>query len=170
MNLARNPHLNNFSIPDSNLSGALQTLPLSDRGLRIDERSPMESSSRPTKGQPAPAPYYLTQGDSALYCQTCGRVIGKKILDLLLSENIDTKKKKKKSNVEKPITSRPKKSQRIQSLFQRSQILLRQMQAAQAERSPGQFRPTRRGCPARTPLRAFYGRTWRPRPPRQGPA
>ncbi|RMX88374.1 hypothetical protein D0869_01653 [Hortaea werneckii] len=51
---------------------------LSDRGLQIDKRPPMESSSRPTKGQPAPAPYYLTQGDSALYCQTCGRVIGQR--------------------------------------------------------------------------------------------
>jgi hypothetical protein len=36
----------------------------------------MDSWSRPSKGQAAPPPFYLTQGESARYCHTCGRIIG----------------------------------------------------------------------------------------------
>ena len=36
----------------------------------------MDSWSRPTKSQPAPPPLYLTQGEDARYCHTCGRIIG----------------------------------------------------------------------------------------------
>lgn len=36
----------------------------------------MNSWSRPSKSQAAPPPYYLTQGESARYCHTCGRIIG----------------------------------------------------------------------------------------------
>ncbi|KAK5134427.1 hypothetical protein LTR08_006474 [Meristemomyces frigidus] len=36
----------------------------------------MDSWSRPTKSQAVPAPFYLTQGDGAAYCHSCGRIIG----------------------------------------------------------------------------------------------
>ena len=36
----------------------------------------MDLWSRPSKTQAAPPPFYLTQGDNARYCHSCGRVIG----------------------------------------------------------------------------------------------
>ena len=44
-------------------------------GLSAD-MSWMDSWSRPSKSQAAPPPFYLTQGESARYCHTCGRIIG----------------------------------------------------------------------------------------------
>ncbi|KAK4547308.1 hypothetical protein LTR36_000963 [Oleoguttula mirabilis] len=38
----------------------------------------MDSWKRPNKSQAVPPPFYLTQGDSALYCHTCGRIIGQR--------------------------------------------------------------------------------------------
>lgn len=36
----------------------------------------MDSWSRPSKTQAAPPPFYVTQGDNARYCHSCGRIIG----------------------------------------------------------------------------------------------
>ena len=36
----------------------------------------MDSWSRPSKSQATPPPFYLTEGENARYCHSCGRVIG----------------------------------------------------------------------------------------------